>query len=54
MEKKQFTDGDVLVKLEEHLDYECNELGVKPTYIVAYSPTAEELEDKPKSPLCNW
>lgn len=54
MQKEKFTDGEVLIKLEEHLDYENNELGVKPTYIVAYSPTQEELENKPKSPLCNW
>lgn len=54
MQENKFTDGDVLRKLEEHLDYECNELGVKPTYILAYSPTSEELENKPKSPLLNW
>lgn len=54
MQKEKFTDGDVLIKLEEHLDYEYNKLCVKPTYIVGYSPTSDELENKPKSPLCNW
>ena len=54
MQKEKFTDGDVLVRLEESLDYEYNELGVRPTYTVAYNPTSEELENKPKSPLCNW
>lgn len=54
MAEKKFTDNDVLVELEKHLDYEYNELGVRPMYTVAYGPTPEELENKPKSPLLNW
>ena len=54
MAEKKFTDGDVLNELMEHLDYEYNELGVRPTYIAGYQPTQEELENKPKSPLLNW
>lgn len=49
-----FTDGDVLVQLEEHLDYENTELGISPTYTVAYTPTVEQESGKPKSPLLNW
>lgn len=54
MQKNKFTDNDVLISLEEHLDYEYNELGIRPTYITAYLPTTEQLEEKPKSPLLNW
>lgn len=53
-ESVKFTDQDVLNQLMEHLDYEYNELGVRPQYIAGYTPTEEELEDKPKSPLLNW
>lgn len=49
-----FTDQDVLNQLMEHLDYVYNELGVRPQYIAGYTPTEEELEDRPKSPLFNW
>jgi hypothetical protein len=54
MAETKFTDNDVLRQLEEHLDYEYNKLGVRPTYINGYHPTPEELENKPKSPLLNW
>ena len=54
MAEVKFKDGDVLRQLIESLDYEYTELGVRPTYLVAYDPTPEELENKPKSPLLNW
>lgn len=54
MAEKKFSDGDVLVELTEHLDYEYSELVVKPMYTAGYFPTSEELQDKPKSPLLNW
>ena len=50
MEKK-FTDRDVLIQLEESHDYEYYELGIRPTYVIGYQPTVEQLKDKPKMPL---
>ena len=54
MPQYKFTDGDVLVKLMEHLNYENTELGVTPHYISSYHLTQEEAENKPNSPLMNW
>ena len=54
MSQYKFTDGDVLVKLIEHLDYKYTELGVTPQYISSYHLTPEEAEEQPNSPLLNW
>jgi hypothetical protein len=54
MQKTKFTDNEVLIKLEEHLDYLNREKGVNPMYMYAYNATDEELEGRPKSPLLNW
>ena len=54
MAELKLTDGDVLVALMEHTDYEYNELGVRPMYTMSYMMTDDEAADKPKSPLLNW
>ena len=54
MNENKLTDQDVLNQVIENLDYEYNELGVRPTYTMSYQPTSEQLQEKPKSPLLNW
>lgn len=54
MAEFKFSDGDILNLLMKSVNYEYDELGISPMYIGGYIPTADELKDKPNSPMFNW